>query len=1072
MKKTQFIELIQTIKRTIVSFISITMFVALSVGVFVGISWSANAILESASDALESRNARDIEILFPYGLDETDIILLSKEECVDEIEGSYTGYSFFTYKNNTYQAKLYQINNTIDQPLYTEGILPKEFNEIGVDKTFAKNNGIKVGDTIQFISDVNNDEARALVKILNFDLDSEDFADLQNKSDSSMAYLKTDTFIVTAIMTNNDYLNTSPNTYGVALTNQMVVDCFVYLPKSAFDETSFAGYTDIIIRNDELRKYSSFSNEYKQKVEELEEQLKESVDLLTSNKNKEIKNKINNIIESAQLKLDDANSEIVNGEKQLAEGRKLLADGKAQLEEKKVELEDAEVKYNNSKEELNKYFGAYKNYYDQYTSFKEKIISRLINEDYINEHIEEIRDLVYETLEFINIYDDEHKLDEVACLLQEILDNSDNTEIVIEKIYSIETYFDPIDNLFYKVKNMLDGLSGELLNKRYLLDNYWKLYNEATDEFNNKKAQLNNAERELIEIKAEYEDGVNKLNQFVNQASEIKECSYTIITRSFNIGLMICQTLSDMFNKLRFTLAALFVCVGFFVCYSTISRIVNDEIINIGTKKALGISEKEIMNSYLAYTGVSILVGCILGATLGYEFVEYILIKTINRNILCDLNLYFSIKDVLIICLIEITALLFVTYFACNSILKDNTVKLLSGQDNIVGKQRIYEKTTIWKKLPLITKTIINNCFNEKRRVIGTIIGIAGATSLIVTALTLNDNILDSFEIQYSKYYHFDKIISFDNSDYESKQKIENVLIEKNIPYAEIMYSRMYVETPDNNFVTSVLFIPKNNDEFNKMMTIESTHYNQNSANEGLWITNSYEEFYKPKDSDTISLRNLAGTKIESVPRGYFINYLTNYHIVMDKKMYEENFNEEVKFNAYIISTFDTGINVLIEDIKNIPGYMGCQDHYLYNRGSFDAFRTLSKALVIVYVALSTVMAFLVLLNLLVMFVDEKKRELIVLMINGYYLEDAKRYIYSDTIFLTIIGTIFGCVIGSIMGNAAVSSFESNVTLFLHRIDIKACLIGGIGAMVLTFIICLIALRKISKFKLTDINKQ
>jgi hypothetical protein len=50
------------------------------------------------------------------------------------------------------------------------------------------------------------------------------------------------------------------------------------------------------------------------------------------------------------------------------------------------------------------------------------------------------------------------------------------------------------------------------------------------------------------------------------------------------------------------------------------------------------------------------------------------------------------------------------------------------------------------------------------------------------------------------------------------------------------------------------------------------------------------------------------------------------------------------------------------------------------------------------YLLLSALMAIVVLLNLDIMFVDEKKRELIVLMINGFSVKDAKAYIYRDSL--------------------------------------------------------------------------
>ena len=50
------------------------------------------------------------------------------------------------------------------------------------------------------------------------------------------------------------------------------------------------------------------------------------------------------------------------------------------------------------------------------------------------------------------------------------------------------------------------------------------------------------------------------------------------------------------------------------------------------------------------------------------------------------------------------------------------------------------------------------------------------------------------------------------------------------------------------------------------------------------------------------------------------------------------------------------------------------------------------------YLLLSALMAIVVLLSLDIMFVDEKKHELIVLMINGFSVKDAKAYIYRDSL--------------------------------------------------------------------------
>jgi len=92
-------------------------------------------------------------------------------------------------------------------------------------------------------------------------------------------------------------------------------------------------------------------------------------------------------------------------------------------------------------------------------------------------------------------------------------------------------------------------------------------------------------------------------------------------------------------------------------------------------------------------------------------------------------------------------------------------------------------------------------------------------------------------------------------------------------------------------------------------------------------------------------------------------------------------------------------------------------------------------------------------------------------MINGFSLKDAKRYIYRDNIALTLVGTFFGVLLGMLMGYLSVKSIEFAADSYVLTPSLLACL-AGIGASFLfSFIVSLIALRRIPRFKLTDIGK-
>ena len=132
-------------------------------------------------------------------------------------------------------------------------------------------------------------------------------------------------------------------------------------------------------------------------------------------------------------------------------------------------------------------------------------------------------------------------------------------------------------------------------------------------------------------------------------------------------------------------------------------------------------------------------------------------------------------------------------FLSARKIAKQKAISLLNNEVVTRSKKRVYEKTKLWKKTPLFTKSIINNFFNDKRRVLSTIFGVVCSASLLVCALTLNNNINGSFDKQYKDISHYDTVLYFDPS--QDNTEIKTVLDEKNIKHAEIMFSYIYLQT-------------------------------------------------------------------------------------------------------------------------------------------------------------------------------------------------------------------------------------------------------------------------------------
>ena len=92
MKRTQWTALFADIRKTIVSFISIALFVALGIGVFLGIKWNEPAIAETSKQYYNDYSYHDLFITFPYGVTEDDLAAVKAIDGVADAEGSYSSH--------------------------------------------------------------------------------------------------------------------------------------------------------------------------------------------------------------------------------------------------------------------------------------------------------------------------------------------------------------------------------------------------------------------------------------------------------------------------------------------------------------------------------------------------------------------------------------------------------------------------------------------------------------------------------------------------------------------------------------------------------------------------------------------------------------------------------------------------------------------------------------------------------------------------------------------------------------------------------------------------------------------
>lgn len=1057
MKKTQILELFSNIKATFMSFFAIMLFVVLSAGVFAGISWTSPALQKAADKEYDNGSLYDIEVQFPNGLTEKDMEELKKIDGVDEIDTCFTALQMLKLNGKEYVTKITSLMDNINVPINVEGKLPQGAGEIALNRAWAEKYDVKIGESVVFKHDA-------------------------GKSDKDgMTYLACDTYKVTAIVDSPAYVSYSLSSYGFANLGSGYIQCLAFTAPESFDDSAYPGYVQAYIRSEQLRGLSTSSAKYKERVEIISKNVTELGDSLAEKRYGDILNQANKAIQDAEKKLDEAKAKIEKAEKQIADGKKTLAEGKEEYSVQKKKLDEgyaklvaAQQEYDAAKRKYDKCLQMYNSMsaysqklsndtltYDDAMAMIDEVDAFLTDEDTNDSNTQEVSDLHSALNSFEN----------------NVTEDSWNNDAALREQHRQEVLKDT-DYALSKSEETLRTAEGTLSEKGQELSSGWNLYYSSAAKLNKAKKQIEDGEKllaekinELEKSKAKYEKGLKTLEKNKKQKDKIKDYDWTVLTREYNGGYMMVRQYSDLTDNLRFSMAALFIIIGLLVSYSSISRIVHDQIISIGTKKALGLRKNEIIYSYLSYSGLAVLIGGMLGLAAGTFGIEHILAKTIGRQfIMGTYSPYFSLWQGALLIAAEMIMILLTTWFACRNVLKQQAVELLKGEKPPTAKQRFFENWKIWNKLPLLTKTVINNCINDKRRVFGTVIGIAGCTALIVTALTVDNNIQKSFKWQYDNVYSYDTVVRYNNQTKDAKKNIEEALDGMGIESSSVYTSPYKLLTPEGNQVSATVTVPFE-DNYDSFVHFNAKTDDNNLDGEGVWVSVSYNAHFKAEVGDKIEIMDSEGQIHTFTIDGFFNHYLFNNQIVMSESVFKAGFGTEGKPNAFLVDSGEKDIQEIKSALSGIKGVRMVKDDYQSSFDVFDEFSNIAGAVVVVYLVLSVLMAIIVLFDLYSVFIEEKKKELIILMINGFSVRDARQYISRDTIVLTAFGIVLGIAFGVVMGNITIITLEPDMAYFAKGIDWYACGIGAAVSALLATILCSIALKRVSNFKLSDINK-
>ena len=649
----------------------------------------------------------------------------------------------------------------------------------------------------------------------------------------------------------------------------------------------------------------------------------------------------------------------------------------------------------------------------------------------------------------------------------------------------------------------LDSTKSQITDGKAQILSAWALLNEKEDTLNASKAQLASGEQELADGRSEYEqaakeaeeqitdgqakitDGEKQLTdakqQIADAKAEIKKIEnpkWYVQTRED--ALTEYQGYGDNADRMRSigkVFPVLFFLVAALISLTTMTRMVEEQRVQIGTMKALGYGKAAIAGKYIGYALIATLGGSIFGVLAGEKILPFIIIYAymILYKHLPAILVPYHMSYALQASGIAVACTLIATIASCYKELAAEPAELMRPAAPKQGKRILLERIgIIWKHLNFTWKSTVRNLIRYKKRFFMTIFGIGGCMALMVVGFGLKDCIYEIVSLQYEKVQFYDAATYMsDDISEENRQQLHDYL-DQNADIKETIEARMQktdVKSASGK-KTLYLMVPSDNEKIEDFLSFHSR-------------TNK-DEVYSLKKDEVILTEKMASLlnvkvgdelTIEDEDRGdqtvtvgaICENYMSHY-LYLSPEKYEELYGVPAEYNTIIYSVKD-GKDDQIEKIGtkllSMDGVLNVSYTSSIEGRLDDMLRSLNLVIVVLIVS-AGMLAFVVLYNLNNINITERQRELATLKVLGFYDGEVASYVYRENILLTIIGSVVGMVLGNLLHRYIILTVEVEEAMFGRQIHWQSYLYSFLFTVAFSLFVNWVMFYKLKKIDMVE----
>ncbi len=564
--------------------------------------------------------------------------------------------------------------------------------------------------------------------------------------------------------------------------------------------------------------------------------------------------------------------------------------------------------------------------------------------------------------------------------------------------------------------------------------------------------KLDDGEADLAEAKVKYEDSRQEAEEKIADAGkkiddaqkdidDIKEPEWYVLDRNAIQTYVEFGSDAERIGAIGKVFPFIFFLVAALVSLTTMTRMVEEQRLQIGTLKALGYGKWSIASKYIGYALAATLAGSILGAAAGEKLLPYVIMTAyfiLYENLpvmLTPFNLYYAF----LASGLALACTVLATVFSSYKELLSSPAALMRPVPPKQGKRVLLEYVTpLWKRLKFIQKATVRNLFRYKKRCLMTIFGTGGCMALLLVGFGLNDSISTLGEKQYNDIWTYDVLVQTDDEADEAEQKALRSFISQGDVDAWLRVEETILDVSEGDVTKEAyLFVPEDLEEVDRFVHLRSRESREAYVldDDHVLITEKMAGLLNVKEGDTIYLKEDEGVLYPVVVGGIAENYLHHY-VYMTPALYEKVYGKAPEYNTMFLDIKDLneetqnrlGTELLSFDSVMTVTFIGTM------RGQISDMLDSLNVVIWVLIISAGLLAFVVLYNLNNININERQRELATMKVLGFYNPELAAYVYRENIMLTILGSMVGIVMGYFLHRYVMTTVEVDMLMFGRQI--------------------------------------